>query len=40
MGVVFERPPKAPFVERLGALRRDFMADPELAGMIAEVDKA
>ncbi len=38
LNVLFTHPDKAPFVERLADLRRDFMADPALAPLIAGVE--
>jgi TRAP-type C4-dicarboxylate transport system substrate-binding protein len=38
MGVIFDRPDKAAFMARLAGLKREFMDDPELAGVMAQVD--
>jgi tripartite ATP-independent transporter DctP family solute receptor len=40
LGVAFERPGKAPFVEALAPLKRSFMADPDLAGLVLQVEAA
>ncbi len=39
LGVVFDRPDKAPFIERLAGLKAEFETDPELAGLIVQVDR-
>ncbi|WP_210247684.1 TRAP transporter substrate-binding protein [Salinarimonas soli] len=40
LGVVFSYPDKAPFIARLSAMRREFMTDPTLAPLIAQVEGA
>ncbi len=40
LGVAFARPDKAPFAERLVSLKRSYLEDPEIAGLVAQVDAA